>query len=209
MFAAGLAAAGFGSTATGTITSFTGHTFQVVAPTYSHISAFLGTGACVFDELQGVTVTGLAVDHLGNGALGVAPAGVLSGTFDSHFLHLNADTLPVGGFANGSVTFSGQIVGLAYRMATLNPSDFTMGLPVTMYDTGMGSDWFPSGRAAHLQFGYGTLNVSGSTLTFNLVNIGSGEWTDLRILTEPVPAPGSVGLLLLSAIGVGGRRRRV
>ncbi len=154
----------------------------LVMPGVSYASAV--DTASVWDELQGVAVSGLAMDLVNNPGDTSSPvAGTISGVVDSHYLDYRHTTMAP---ANGSVSFSGKILGVAYSFLTLDPSDAPLGASGTTYIPGP-----PRGMSP---WGPDFFAINGNVLKFSLV--GDPMYLDtvqVRVLTEHVPAPGVVG----------------
>lgn len=189
------------SAANGAITGVTGATTWLGSPPLTCLPGALnGFNAYAWDEKQGITLATLAVDEINNPGSSVSPtAGLLGGTFDSHFIHF--DGIPGVINAQGTVTFATQIVGVIFVNTTLDNSDFTCGSPSTFYPT----TWPARGIATTLPSGF---SVSGNTITFSLSALGSlGEVAQIRVITTAVPAPGAAAMLGLGGLVMARRRR--
>ncbi|MBX3390818.1 MAG: hypothetical protein KF691_15320 [Phycisphaeraceae bacterium] len=181
------------------ITGVTGSaTWLGVAPPSCVPGALTGPTVYTWDEQQNVFTGGVFVDMVNNpGSSGGAISGVIGGNFDSHFLHLE-DYTGVGPFI-GSVTFSGQIIGVVFVNTTLDSTDAGFGALGTAYPT-----TYPF-RGLNTQSSF---SISGNTLKFNLWSISPvPEVVQIRVLTHPVPAPGPLALLGLGGLCVARRRR--
>lgn len=197
---AGCAAMGMGATlASAAITGVTGSTTWLGSPPASCVpTTLMGPTVYAWDEQQNVSTSGVYVDMVNNpGTSAGAIPGVIAGAFDSHFLHLE-DYSGVGPFS-GSVTFSGQIIGVIFVNTTLDSTDVQFGSGGTTYPTG-----YPF-RGLNTQSSFA---ISGNLLKFNLFTLSPvAEVVQIRVLTHPVPAPGG-----LAALGMGrilfARRRR-
>lgn len=192
------------SAANAAITSTAGSVFwHVSQPTSALAGALVAPVAHVWNEQQNVTVSGQPVNIASSfgGYTGPTPyTGSVSGTFDSHFIHFDP---VVGQFsATGTVTFVDPIIAIIYDNTYLDATDATFGSFGTLYDTGNPNRSFAGA------LNNSSISWAGNSLTFNLWTIAPGNpICELRVLTHPVPAPGSLALL-----GVGGlatfRRRR-
>jgi len=180
------------------IVTVSGQTTQISPPLNCTINQLTGPNAFAWDELQSVPVSGLPCDETQNPGGSAAPTfGVLSGTYDSHFLHFQG--IPVNN-ASGSITFNGNIVGVVWNHNFLNISDGQAGWPGTVYPTG-----YPF--RGLLAPGPSTIIVNANVLTFNFTNsFTPNDIVQVRIVTQ-VPAPGA-GALLAGAGVLGLRRTR-
>ena len=193
------------ASAHGAITSTSGSAFFLgAAPVNTLYGALPGLPAYCWDEQSGVTASGVGVNITSNGFYtGAAPfTGVVSGTFDSHFIHFDASS----GVANatGGVTFSSQIRAVIYQNVLLDATDLPFGSFGTTYAT---FDPFRSEAAALM---LSQLTVSGNTLNFTLWAQNAAmqnRMSEVRVLTDAVPAPGACALLGLSGL-IARRRRR-
>ncbi|MEZ6234035.1 MAG: hypothetical protein R3B68_07585 [Phycisphaerales bacterium] len=187
-------------TASAAITGGTGAT-QQISPPANCFPGFLPTGGKVFvwDEQQSVPVTlGLPVDMTVNPSVSTTPTpGAITGLLDAHFMHFDHM-----GQASGTVTFSGQIVGVAFTDTFLDISDPAVGALGTIYPTGV----IDRGMLS-LPFLNSVLSINGSTLTYTLDTVSPVlDFDQVRVYTRTVPAPGALGVL--GAAGVMVRRRR-
>jgi hypothetical protein len=194
------AAAATIQTASGAITSVTGNVIQIGAPASALPGALPGLNAWAWDEAQNVSLGGMPVDMITNPSSTSAPVfGVLSGVYDSHFLHFEGTT---GTVAFGTITFSGTIQGVQYRDQWLDLSDplVTLG---TIYPTGMPF------RGAVFNASVGSfLSINNNVLTFQMLpTFQPNDVEQVRIFTKPIPTPGATAALALAGL-VGLRRRR-
>ncbi|QYK47431.1 MAG: hypothetical protein KF838_11655 [Phycisphaeraceae bacterium] len=181
------------------ITGVAGQTTWNTSPSGSAtIGAMQGFNAFAWDEQQGVSMT-VAVDQTNNGPDSGAIPGVLSGTFDSSFIHFEA--IPGVINASGSVTFSTAILGVIFTPLNLDNTDAPLGHSNVVYPTSYpfrGLGGFPPS----------TIFVAGNTLHFNFFSLApSNHVVQVRVLTDSVPAPGALSLLGISGV-VAARRRR-
>lgn len=191
-----------GSVAQGAITGVTGQTTWLGSPPASCVSgALTAPVAFVWDEQQGVTTGGVLVDEVQNPGGSTSPlAGVIAGTFDSHFLHHQGIPGIVG--VQGSVTFATPIVGVIFRALNLDNTDVGWGSFGTVYPT-----TFPLRGMGTGPFNF--FNVNGNTFTYSAFsNLSVGDVVQYRILTQAVPAPGAAGLLGLAGVAACRRGRR-
>lgn len=188
------------SLASGAITGTTGAAFQIGSPTSCLPGALpTGTQAFVWDEQQGVNVTGLPVELSVNPSNSGAPTpGIVSGLLDSHFLHYDHM-----GQVNGTVTFATNIIGVAYRPNSLDVSDPVTGSLGTAYPT------FNGMRGAFsMPFLNDFIDINANVLTFKLDTISPViDFTQIRVYTKAVPAPGTIALLTAGGV-LAARRRR-
>lgn len=185
--------------ASAAITGVSGNVIQIPAPPAALPGSLPGLNAWAWDEAQNVSISGMPVDMITNPSSTAAPVfGILSGTYDSHFLHFEGNT---GAFASGTITFSGNIEGVQYRDQWLDLSDPLVSLG-TIYPTGMPFRGAVFGAAG------GLLAISGNTLTFQMMPAFQPQDVEqVRIFTKPVPTPGATAALALAGL-IGLRRRR-
>lgn len=200
--AASLAAA----SAHGSIVSTSGQMTQIAPPPSLQVGqqAF-GTYAVAINEKQNVLFNGV-VDRL-NPVVGfnyttstVAPA-FLSASVNSHIIHFddtNTSTPRVN--VVGTVTFNSPIIGLIYINTRLNQSDAQLGnIGTTVYPFGVANRGFA--------VAYSGLDTA-RLLSPNTIQVTLGAAIDqIRVLTLPVPAPGSMALLPLAGLAATRRRR--
>lgn len=192
----GMAAPG----ALGSITGTTGAATQISPPLACGPGQLTGFTASAWNEQVNVPVsTGIFVDMVNNpGTSSGAIPGVISGAFDSHFIHFEPIPGAVG--AVGTVTFSGPIVGVIFVNSTLDNTDAVFGAGGTAYPT-----FYPQrGLSA---FPASTFSINGNTLAFNFqATIPTAFVDQVRVLTH-VPGPGAWAVMGLAGV-VGLRRRR-
>ena len=188
------------STASASIVGVTGSTTWLGSPPaacgpFQLVSA----NAFAWDEQQNIPLT-LACDMTNNpGNSGSPIPGVISGLFDSHFIHFDGAT----GVTNaiGTVTFSGPIIGVIFTPNTLTASDALAGSLGTVYPTGYPFRGINTSTPSFC-------SINANTITFNLNAFPTvGEVAQIRVLTHPAPAPGSLAVLGAAGL-VCGRRRR-
>lgn len=167
------------------------------APANCSPTFLMGPTVYAWDEQQNVTTSGVFVDMVNSGPSSGAIPGVIAGTFNSHFLHLE-DYSGAGPF-NGSVTFDGPIIGVIFNNLTLDATDATYGAGGTIYPTA-----YPfRGLGPQSSF-----TVSGNTINFSLMWISPvADVMQIRVLTHPVPAPGPLALVGLGGLAMARRRR--
>jgi hypothetical protein len=155
--------------------------------------------AFAWDEQQNIPLT-VACDMINNpGNSGSPTPGVISGLFDSHFIHFDGST----GVTNaiGTVTFSGPIIGVIFSPNTLTSTDPLAGALGTVYPTG-----YPLRGLFTSTPSFCSINAN--TISFNLNAFPTvGEIAQIRVLTHPTPAPGSLAVLAAAGM-VCARRRR-
>lgn len=186
--------------ASAAITGTTGAAFQIGSPVSCFPLALpTGTQAFVWDEQQGITVTGLPVELSINPSNSGAPTpGLVSGLLDSHFVHFDHM-----GQVNGTVTFATNIIGVAYRPNSLDVSDPVTGSLGTAYPTGNGMR-----GAFSMPFLNDFIDINANVLTFKLDTISPVyDFTQIRVYTKAVPAPGTIALLTAGGV-LAARRRR-
>jgi hypothetical protein len=186
------------------IISTSGMATQIVPPASCLPGALVGPPAYCWNEQANVTASALGVNLTGNGVYtGWTPNfGVISGQFDSHFIHFDA----LAGVANvtGTVTFSSSIVGVVYDESLLSATDAMFGAGGTAYPTG---NFFRS-MSGNMP-GMSTIGVAGNTLSFDLWAMQPGNYLgEIRVFTHSVPTPGSLALLGLGGLLCARRRSR-
>lgn len=192
--------------AQGSIISTSGQMTQIAPPPSLQTGqqAF-GTYAVAINEKQNVLFNGV-VDRL-NPAVGfnyttstLAPT-FFSGLVNSHIIHFD-DTNVGNPRVNivGTVTFNAPIIALIYTNTRLDQSDAQLGnIGTTIYPLGVGNRGFSVSYS-----GPDTARL----LTPFTVQVTLGAAIDqIRVLTAPVPAPGTTALLPVAGL-VATRRRR-
>lgn len=188
-------AASFASLASGSISGTFGAATQIVPPSVADFPTLMGPSVQVWNEQQNRTGTVFA-DLTTNAGNSTFPTpGVLTGAFDSHFIHFT------GGFpgtASGGVLFNSNIVAVAWGDNNLDLTDANWGAFGTSY---------PTTQVFRGMNGNGFLSISGGTLTFNFnaINIFH-EIEQVRVWTL-VPAPGACSLAVIGALVACKRRR--
>ena len=188
------------STGQAAITGVTGNTNWLGSPPANcSIFQLFSANAFVWDEKQNVPLS-LFTDMTNNPGVSSSPVpGNISGVYDSAFLHFDGSTGVLS--AAGTITFSQPIVACIFKHTLLDLSDGPAGAPTTIYPTGF------------LNRGLGTsipsfFSISGNTMTFNIgADPAFNEICQVRIITSPAPAPGSMALLGLGGL-ISLRRRR-
>ncbi|HVZ93489.1 MAG TPA: hypothetical protein VG797_03165 [Phycisphaerales bacterium] len=158
-----------------------------------------GFNAFAWDEQQNVSVSsGIFFDMVNNPATNAtAIPGVLAGTFDSHFLHWEAIPGVVG--AAGTVTFSGQILGVEFIHTDLDITDPILGSFGTTYPTG-----FPF---RDITFSNSSFSINNNVLSYNFFISPVQGVVEVRVVTG-VPAPGVASVAGLMGLAAVRRRRR-
>jgi hypothetical protein len=181
------------------ITAVSGQTNWLgTAPLACGPGQLTGWQAYAWDERQNVSLNVIA-DMVNNPGSSNAPLpGALAGNFDTHFIHFE----PIAGVANvqGTVTYSGQILGVIFRALNLDGTDATAGALGTAYPTGYpfrGLNGAPS-----------NFSINGNTLTYDFWTLAPNvDVVQVRVLTPATPAPGPVALMGLGGLMCARRRR--
>ncbi len=197
---AALTVAALSGAASAAITGTTGMAFQIGPPPSCVPFALSSTSQVfVWDEQQSRAVFGLPVDLSINPSNSTGPTpGAISGMVDSHFVHFDAI-----GQANGTVTFNGPILGVAYSDPFLDVSDPVVGAFGTAYPT-----FTPMRGMFSLPFLNDFVDINGNVLTFKMDTISPVyDFDQIRVYTQVVPAPGTVALLTAGGL-LAARRRR-
>ncbi len=196
----GTAAVAAGATAaSAAIFTTSGATNWLGSPPPSAATGFLmGPLAYAWDEQQNVFTTGVYCDMLNNpGSSGSPVPGTIIGAFDSHMIHFQQ---PTGAFGvNGSVTFTGQIIGVIFVGLSLDNTDATFGSFGTVYPT------FDPNRGLNA---FSNFSINANVLTFSFGMLPpTKDIVEVRVLTHPVPAPGAAALIGLGGLAALRRRR--
>ncbi len=190
--AALLVASSFASAA---ISSFTSNVTQLFSPPVADFPALVGPFAQAWDEQQNRSGTVFA-DHIGPGNNTFPSPGILTGTFDSHFIHWSN----VPGFQiTGQVNFNNPVIAVAWGDNFLNLTDGAWGDPATLYPTGnVGRGINPAAVVV----------VFGNSVNFEYHGVtGAIEIEQMRVWTL-VPAPGACSFAALGGLAALRRKRR-
>jgi hypothetical protein len=199
-----LATLALATPASAAITSVSGQALQIAPPPITASGALAGPPAYCWNEQSGAFSTALLANTIGNGSWTGGSFGpvVVGGVFDSHMIHFDAASGVA--VAQGSVTFSGNIIAVIYENNLLDISDGPLGAFGTSYLTGNPL------RSHSTNLGASSYTVTGNTLNFVLwANAFAGHpnyIAELRVLTQSIPGPGAAALLGLA--GIAGRRNR-
>lgn len=192
--AASLAAASHAS-----IVSVAGSTTWLASPPVSALPGVLtGPKAYAWNEKQNVPAGLIPCNIVVNPSVntGYVPMlnSVFSPKFDSHMIHFDRGPLALQSCV-GSVTFSGKVLGVIFSGLWLSGSDPLFGSPSTAYHT-MG--W---GRSYGMFLANSTVWVNGNTVSFDLRPTYAGIlFSELRVLTRPIPAPSTLAAGVLCTL---------
>lgn len=201
-----LASLALTTAANASITSNAGSTtFLGTPPLNAQQFNLTGATAYCWNEQTGVTSSATPVNITSNGIYsGPTPNfSIVSGTFDSHFIHFDPSPTPTA--ISGSVTFSGTIAAVIYDRTLLSLSDSVFGSGGTTYDTAN-----PLRSMVGNAVGSNGLTVAGNTLFFQL-GVFPGmvnRMAEIRVLTVSIPTPSSAALATLGGLITLRRRRR-
>lgn len=187
-----LAVSGWAGPAGAALTAATGNVVLLPAPPPSVALDALtsSTQAFVFAErICFILPTNLAVDALnpvGTFSQSQTQPGTISaGTpVDSYYVHTDLPGTVGQGRMTGTLTFDRPVLGLIFRIPTLNASDAVVGAPGTTYSTNL------TARGYEDETDTVTVSADRRTVTFDTRIF---EWQDeLRIITEGTCEPGAV-----------------
>lgn len=187
------------------ITGNTGMTtYLATPPVNAQQFALTGITAYCWNEQTNVNSSATVVNLTAPGTYTGpgANVGVVSGLFESHFIHF--DPSPTPGGVGGSVSFSAAIRAVIYDENLLTISDGPFGAGGTTYATG---NPFRSTNGNAL--GGNVITFAGNTINFQL-GVFPGQvnrMVEIRVLTDVVPTPGTGALALASTL-LAARRRR-
>jgi hypothetical protein len=193
------------ASANAAITGNGGMTTLIGAPLNAQQFNLVSPNVSCWNEQSGVTSSATVVNLTAPGTyFGTAPnLGIISGTFDSHFLHFDPGAAPAG--AGGSVQFSTAIRGIIYDATLLSNTDATFGSGGTLYDTAN-----PLRSLLGNALGGNVLTFAGNNLNFQIGTGNPGQinrMIEIRVLTDAVPTPGT-GTIALAGTLLAARRRR-
>lgn len=185
------------SAANAAIQTVTGQVFQISPPLIADFPTLVGPLAQCWDEQQGFTSTALLCDMTLNPSnTGGLTPGPVGGTLNSHFIHFTHNPVPAQ--ATGTITFDGNIVGVMLNDTFLDLSDAQCGAGGTLYPTGQ----------TFRGFAGSFLSINLNVLFFDFVdNSPANMITQVRVLTQPVPAPGALALGGFGLMALARRRR--
>ncbi|MFQ5847729.1 MAG: PEP-CTERM sorting domain-containing protein [Candidatus Methylomirabilales bacterium] len=208
----------FAANAQATIIGTTGAVTEIAPPASVEVGALESdTVVSAFAESQNVSLSGnLLISFASPGTFtsnSPFPGGsILSGTIvNSYFLHFD----PVGEPTNlvtvtGTVTFNEKILGVIAESPKLLNSD-PLGASGTTYPPDLSGLNANRGLEGSSQATLDTVTLSANLRTLSLDQLVATLAPDqIRVITQPVPEPGTLLLIGsgLVGIGVGARRRR-
>jgi hypothetical protein len=143
--------------------------------------------------------------------INASPVTLPAGTrVDSYFVHMKSvtGTDPNPALVSGSITFDRPILGIAVFDLRLDQSDPALGLPTTLYPTGVARelDIVSGGVVGHIGNDSITLSGDRRTVIFNIGNTGGLD--QARIVTAAVPEPSTLALWLIACLILGVRYAR-
>jgi hypothetical protein len=163
----------------------------------------------VFAEAQNTSLTSTIQNDpvnltLGSGISTASGSSLASGTLVSSYLINFQPSALLGRTAIGSVTFSEQILAVVYSNLGFNTSNY--GFTNTSYL--QGSPTYTYGQIFGLETALAdSFTISGNTLSFNMFSTSLLGGDNLRVITA-VPAPASIALLGIGAVGLLAAARR-
>ncbi len=178
-------------TAIASIVSVTGSTTWLVTPPVNAFPGVLtGPNAYAWNEKQnqpaGLIPSNIVINPSVNTGYIPQLNTVFSPAFDSHMIHFDRGNLGILSCV-GSVKFSGKVLGVIYSGLWLGGSDPLFGNLATTYYT---AGW---GRSYGMFLANSTVWVNGDTVRFDLRPTYAGIlFSELRVLTRPVPAPATL-----------------
>lgn len=195
-----LALLGISGAAHASIIGFTGPVELISPPIFVTPGADYATipdDATVWNEKQNILLSNVAADMVNNpGSTASAVPGFVNATVDSHFFHFRHNS---GAPIQGTLTFSGAILGVVFDWNNLNASDGLVAPGGTTYDP-----FLPRG----IDLASELLSISGNVLTFDVHgDTQTMDTAQFRVFTEAVPTPGAAGLLAVGGLFAGLRRR--
>jgi len=131
----------------------------------------------------------------------LTPGTVLAGSVvDSWLLHFDPETNSKNQSYEGFLTFDGPVWGIIVCWKDLNASNTVLGASETIYTSKRGDGLENNGRDS--------LTWDALTNTVSFSGRASSGIDHIRILTEPLPTPGSLALFSAGCLLFGNRRRR-
>lgn len=205
-FALTIASLSLAAAANASISSNAGSTtFLGTPPVNAQQFNLNGATAYCWNEQTGVASSATPVNLTSNGIYsGPTPnLGIVSGTFDSHFIHFDPSPTPIA--ISGSVTFNTNIAAVIYDRTLLSLSDSVFGSGGTTYDSAN-----PLRSLVGNAVGSNGFTVAGNTLFFQM-GVFPGminRMIEIRVLTVSVPTPSTAALATLGGLVTLRRRRR-